>query len=266
MADQNPPQIISVANLGLISVEILFDETVEKASAESVQNYMIENNITIFSVSLQQDLKTVRLITSEHVIEAPYTLYVNNVRDRATVPNTILPNTSYSYVATGGLIDVAITADDGYEIYINGIFMGNGSDWRLAKTYSAPSIAGKNIIAVKCFDIDGVGGLVAEIDFNGSHFVTNDDWKVVKSEESGWETVAHNDIAWQKATSYGLHGIASPWADYQNVVGISTTSNVHWIWSSDAENDNTVYFRFTLRVGGDTTPPSPPTGVTVTSR
>jgi len=126
-------------------------------------------------------------------------------------------------------------------------------------------IYSKNIIAVKAIDNNGIGGVVAEIDFNGSHYVTDDEWKVSTIEELGWESVEYNDITWQKATSYGLHGVASPWADYQDVVGISTTENVQWIWSSDAENDDIVFFRYTLRAGGDTTPPSAPTGVTVTS-
>jgi len=264
LADTIPPRIVSVRPLGLTSLDVLFSEPVEKASAEDIANYTIESNVTIFSAVLLDNLTTVHLTTSEHVIGAPYTLIVNNVKDRALYPNTIPPNSSFAYQGTSSdSVSISIAADDEYELYINGDLVGSGNNWKNAQTYSVPSIAGKNAIAVKAVDTGGKGGLVAEIDFKGKHFVSDESWKVSTVEQPNWESVTFDDVLWPKATSYGLHGVALPWAQYSNVSGISTTSNVKWIWSSDSENDNVVYFRFTINAGGDTTPPNPPTGVTV---
>ena len=161
----------------------------------------------------------------------------------------------------GGPIRVTVSCDDAYQLYINGNLVGSGSDWNTAHTFEASSVAGKNVVAIEGTDLEGLAGMVAEIDFNGEHYVTNDSWKVSPTFATGWETVAFDDLQWPKATSLGLHGTASPWADYSNVQGISTTNNVHWIWSSDNENDDIVYFRFTLRASGDVTPPNIPTGL-----
>ncbi len=264
LADTIPPRIVSVRPLGLTSLDVLFSEPVEKASSEDIANYTIESNVTIFSAVLLDNLTTVHLTTSEHVIGAPYTLIVNNVKDRALYPNTIPPNSSFAYQGSSGdSVSISIAADNEYELYINGELIGSGNNWKSAQTYSVPSIAGRNVIAVKAVDTGGKGGLVAEIDFKGKHFVSDESWKVSTVEQPNWESVTFDDVLWPKATSYGLHGVALPWAQYSNVSGISTTSNVKWIWSSDSENDNVVYFRFTINAGGDTTPPNPPTGVTV---
>jgi len=266
LTDTIPPSLVSVRVLGSTSLDVIFSEAVEQASAENINNYSIENDVTVFSATLLDNLSEVRLTTSEHVIGAPYTLIVNNVRDRALSPNAIAPNSSVSYTGgTGDSLTITISVDDVYDLYVNGAFIGTADHWEDAQSYKVPSISGKNVIAVKCSDLGGPGGLVAEIDFGGNHFVSNEDWKLSMTEQSSWETVVFDDISWQKATSYGFHGEAQPWAQYGNVQGISTDSGVHWIWSSDNENNNLVYFRFTLRTEGDITPPNPPVGVTVTT-
>jgi len=74
---------------------VKFSEPVEAASAATAANYGLDHGIAVQSAALSPDGKTVTLTTS---ILAPgdYTLTVNNVRDKATVRNTILPNTQRS--------------------------------------------------------------------------------------------------------------------------------------------------------------------------
>jgi hypothetical protein len=265
-ADNIPPTLVSVDLADLSTLDVLFSEPVEQASAENISNFRIESDISIFSASLKSDLRTVRLNTSMHVIGAPYSLIVNNVRDRAMSPNTIAANSGVNYIGSGGDISIWIAGDDGYELYVNDVFVGEGSAWNVAQHYVVSSIAGDNVVGVKCVDRSGEGGLVAEIDFNGKHYVTNDTWKVSSVEYANWQNVDYDDVGWQKATSYGLHGEALPWAQYQNVQGISTDNNAEWIWSSDSEYDDVVYFRFTIGTGGDVIPPNPPVGVTITQQ
>jgi len=150
-------------------------------------------------------------------------------------------------------------------IVINGNRIGAGDSWAVAQNFIVPSIGGKNVVAVKCEDITDIGGFLAEIEFNNQIHVTDDTWKVSTTEIDGWNTVLYNDLSWAKASIFGLHGTAMPWAQYHNVSGISTENGAQWIWSSDNQNHNTVFFRLVLNTGGDITPPEPPQGVIVNS-
>jgi len=62
-------------------VRILFNEPLEKNSAEAVSNYSITPSIIIYSATLQADNRTVVLDTSGHQEKIEYTLVVNNVED-----------------------------------------------------------------------------------------------------------------------------------------------------------------------------------------
>jgi hypothetical protein len=247
-------------------VEVLFDEPVEASSAQNIHNYTINNNITVLQADLMDDLLTVHLTTSEHMIDVTYTISIEHVRDRSTRQNAIASPVTETYTGTSGPLDIWISCDDEYELYVNGEFVGSNSGWSTAEHYSVPSIAGKNLLAVKCVDQGGQAGFVAEIDFEGEHLVSNENWKVSTAEESGWETIPYDDLIWNKATSFGTHGEALPWAQYKNVEGISTNRDAQWIWSSDNDYDNVVYLRFSLRSSGDSTPPSAPTGVVVSKQ
>ena len=102
LADTNPPTISSVSASGDSTiVTIVFNESVEQASAINASNYQINNGITVVIASLGSDLKTVTITTSSHGEDIIYTLTVNNVKDRATNPNTIAPNTTASYQYVG---------------------------------------------------------------------------------------------------------------------------------------------------------------------
>lgn len=98
--DNTPPVIASVRILDQTHVDITFSEDVEKRSAETLQNYRIETGITIYQAQLDQNNRTVHLVTSPHYPGVSYTLIVNNVCDRAPTPNYIAANSTqqYSYI------------------------------------------------------------------------------------------------------------------------------------------------------------------------
>jgi hypothetical protein len=266
VADATGPSLISATGTGVGTVEVKFNEDVEQASAESIHNYTIEPTITVFSASLQSDYRTVELATSAHVVGASYTVTVNNVRDRAVNPNPITAGSSANYVGYAGMLNIAITGDDSYELYVNGEQIGYGNTWYQSQRYEVSSVGGKNVVAVKCVDAVDKGGFLAEIEFNGQLYVTDDNWRATTEDIPDWHAIDLNDLTWPKATECGLHGVALPWAQYNNVQGISTDNGAQWIWSADQENDNTVWFRLVLNTGGDITPPAPPQGVTVSSQ
>ena len=261
LVDVTPPDIKSVKTLYLNLVEIVFSEAVEQISAEDVNNYSIDNGISI-SQAILYNLDTVHLTTSAHSVGKTYTIVINNIKDRASTPNIIAANSTSTYVGVGENISISISVDNEYELYVNGSFVGADDAWENAETYSVPSIRGRNVIAVKAIDSGGLAGLVAEIHVGGNLFVSDERWKVSTILQTVWESTSFDDGSWNRATSFGLHGVASPWAYITNVQGISTTSGTKWIWSSDNLNDDTVYFRFSFTLT-DVIPPSPPQGVRV---
>ncbi len=100
--DVVPPSIVSTTCLQVDQVRVVFSEAVEEISAELISNYRINDgvDVTVQSAQLQSDLKTVLLNTTQHA-NGTYTLTVNNVRDKAAVPNTIASNSQSTYSWNG---------------------------------------------------------------------------------------------------------------------------------------------------------------------
>jgi hypothetical protein len=93
LADTNRPTVLSVVNLGDDNLILAtFSEPIETASAEQISNYALNFGAGILSASLSEDLRSV-ILTTTPLGSATYTLTINNVRDRATTPNTINTNT-----------------------------------------------------------------------------------------------------------------------------------------------------------------------------
>ncbi|MBI3416210.1 MAG: lamin tail domain-containing protein [Verrucomicrobia bacterium] len=96
--DTTPPALISAANSGENNlVAALFSEPVEAASATKPNNYAINNGIVVQSARLSADLRTVMLTTTPMATGGTYTLTVSNVRDRASIPNTMAANSQRSF-------------------------------------------------------------------------------------------------------------------------------------------------------------------------
>jgi len=98
-SDTTPPAIISVTVQS--PVHILFSEPLDEATAETISNYSISPDINISSATLQEDLKTVILITSEHSENLEYTLTVNGVKDLVGNP---MIDVTYTYQYNTGLV------------------------------------------------------------------------------------------------------------------------------------------------------------------
>jgi len=263
LADVIAPTVIMAMPLGKALVQLGFSEPVAEFSAENAGNYTITNGISVVSASLLENLKTVRLVTTAHDAGTSYTVTVNNVTDLAAVPNVIGAGNSASYIGISDPLYASVAADNQCEVYINGAFVGSNTRWEVAQQFMAASRSDKNVVAIKGVDAAEKAGLVAVVDFDGKRYVSDENWKITTTEQSGWQSVDYDDTNWQKATSYGLHGVAEPWSLYRNVTGIPTDSSVKWIWSADNDNDNVVYIRFTLRMTGDSDAPNPPQNVKV---
>ncbi len=85
-SDDTPPTILDVTAHS--PVHVLFSESLDQTSAEITANYSISPGITISSATLQEDLRTVFLETSDHQGGIDYTLTVNGVMDVAGNPTS----------------------------------------------------------------------------------------------------------------------------------------------------------------------------------
>lgn len=105
--DTTRPTILSAVTLGdNTRVTVLYSEPVEAATATNAANYSLNLGASVSSVQLVGDTRTVLLNTSPLNSGQTYMLTVNNVRDRATTPNTILPNSTVQFSLTFTPLDI----------------------------------------------------------------------------------------------------------------------------------------------------------------
>ncbi len=101
LVDITPPHIVSANASGASNrLTMVFDEPVERASAEAITNYTMDQDISVLGVTLQPDLRTVVLTTSEQEHLTTYPITISGVRDRATSPSPVAPGTAISYTHT----------------------------------------------------------------------------------------------------------------------------------------------------------------------
>jgi hypothetical protein len=107
LPDTTRPTISAVGNAGDLEVAfVAFSEPVEAASATNAANYAISGGVNVVRAVFGVDNRTIILTTTPMAANSTYTLTVNNVRDRATTPNTILPGSQASFSTTVRPIDI----------------------------------------------------------------------------------------------------------------------------------------------------------------
>ncbi|NQT26838.1 Ig-like domain-containing protein, partial [candidate division KSB1 bacterium] len=106
--DTSGPRITEAKLQGSTVLEILYSEKVEKTSAESRENYMIDPGVEILNAVLDtSSMLKVFLETTNHMPGIPYAVTARNVKDLAPIPNAIEANKWYSYTlsTSGGSAD-----------------------------------------------------------------------------------------------------------------------------------------------------------------
>src|ERR1043166_3659640 len=108
LPDTTKPTISTVGNLGEPQVVfVVFSEPVEEASATNISSYTISGGVGVQRAAFGVDNRTIILTTTPLVANGVYTLTVNNVRDRATTPNTILANSQKTFFVITRPLDVS---------------------------------------------------------------------------------------------------------------------------------------------------------------
>ena len=100
LVDNVPPSIQSAANSGPTNLLLVFTKPLEAASATNTANYVFTNGLPVSRALLATDTVSVTLTTAPLVYGSNYLLVINNVRDRARLPNPVAANTTLRFQAT----------------------------------------------------------------------------------------------------------------------------------------------------------------------
>jgi len=118
-------------------------------------------------------------------------------------------------------VTIDITADNSYELYVNGDLVGSGDNWQYVKQFNITKRVqrGKNVIAVKATnDSEGSAGLLVRVlvEQGGGGdviFVSNGTWKSTDEPQSdtAWTALNYNAANWKPVHVLGAYPDAEPW-------------------------------------------------------
>jgi glucose/arabinose dehydrogenase len=114
-----------------------------------------------------------------------------------------------------------ITADNQFELFVNGQAVAKGVDWRHMQVHDVTTLLhkGRNTVAVRVANTEpGTAGLAARViikqtgdTFQG--FSTDATWKTSVRQFASWSLPQYDDSDWVAAASYGRLGDALPWGN-----------------------------------------------------
>ena len=131
---------------------------------------------------------------------------------------------------TGG--QIMITADDEYELWINGKKIAEDNNWRNRQQFDISNhlTIGDNVFAIQVRNTQGnAAGLLAEITIFGSNnqkvsFPSNSSWKTDLRPFPLWQSTFYSDSRWQRAQELGPANGTTPWNTGQPQVAANTKS------------------------------------------
>ncbi|WP_425616336.1 HEAT repeat domain-containing protein [Anatilimnocola sp. NA78] len=114
---------------------------------------------------------------------------------------------------------LAIAADDAYELYINGRRIGSGESTKKLDEYDVTKslVRGPNVVAVKVTNqTAGSAALVVRMTVKEKtagwkSFSSDSSWKTTLRPFPLWNTVLYSDRGWEAAVAYGPLGGTAPW-------------------------------------------------------
>jgi hypothetical protein len=134
------------------------------------------------------------------------------------------------------------TTDNFSETYLNGVQVGVTTDWGQPFSFSLTGMlrSGYNVIAVACHDSGGVAAMQAQLVLAGTTVLvgsSSGNWKYSLTNPAGWANAEFDDSSW--LTPVAKVQTAAPWGNKMPI----NDGSAGWIWSTDPDNHNNVYFR-----------------------
>ncbi len=115
---------------------------------------------------------------------------------------------------------IEIACQDSYELYVNGRFVGEGSNWQVMDQYDIAGylVDGRNSIAVKTAALSPTAGLVARVIVRGAGgpyvaFSTDDTWISSTQVDAQWAWPEYDTTGWKPAATFGEFGRTAPWGN-----------------------------------------------------
>jgi hypothetical protein len=151
--------------------------------------------------------------------------------------------------------EIYISADENYEIYLNGEKIGQdpGNGWHYAERYVVNVSPGLNTIAVKGLnDANGThpGAVILSFKVGSVEYVTDQTWVVSTVALSGWQNPGQPLADSVAATVYGNVNSSTWWnrnpPDGTPTVaqsGFPVDSLAKWVWSTGFTTDAVVYLK-----------------------
>lgn len=120
---------------------------------------------------------------------------------------------------------ITITADDAYDLYINGRQIGSGSSIQQMEQFDVTRLVrrGRNVLAIRVKNAAaGPAALAARVFVKpvGGEWVsysTGSSWRTQIDAVPGWQSTSHNDSSWKPAQVFGQLGETAPWDRREDV-------------------------------------------------
>jgi hypothetical protein len=114
---------------------------------------------------------------------------------------------------------VTITADNGYDLFINGRHVGSGEGWAQRTRYDVKPLLlpGRNLVAVRATNSGAdPAGLAAQIEVKpqgkpAMQIPSDASWKYATKFGGRWATQEFDDSGWEPAAALGTYGKSGPW-------------------------------------------------------
>jgi hypothetical protein len=134
------------------------------------------------------------------------------------------------------------TTDNISEIYLNGVQVGTTTDWTTPFSFSLTGklLTGKNVLAIAGHDLGGVAAMQAQLVLAMTTVLlgsSSTGWKYSLTNPSGWANATFDDSSW--LTPVAKIQNSMPWSNKMPI----NDGSASWIWSSDPDNHDNVYFR-----------------------
>jgi hypothetical protein len=131
-------------------------------------------------------------------------------------------------------VSITITADDTYELYVNGTLVGGATNWDSPEVWNIDLPPGQVTLAIKAWDdvpylYSGMGVILVASHDGIVVAATSDTWKVSESGPSGWELPGFDDSAWGTALDEGPYDTI-PWRIYAPPLSDLAVGGARWIW------------------------------------